>query len=70
MHKTKEQLKHDLQHASQLMGIGEEELIDRALELYLTSIRGYFDLASELRAWDALSDEALENMEDNLTTIS
>ena len=70
MYKTKEQLNRDLQQASKLMGIDEQEVVHRALELYLASIREPFGLAAELRAWESLSDEALQNMESNLATIS
>ena len=53
----------DLEQAAKLSGISEQELIDRAVLLYLESFRGITDLKTEMKQWDILSDEALERME-------
>lgn len=52
--------------ASELLGIGKEEIIDRALLLYLDNLSKYLDLKEEIKEWDSLSDEALENFEKSL----
>lgn len=49
--------------ASQLLGIQQQEIVDRALVVYLDSLTKYLELKEELKAWDALSDEALEMFE-------
>ena len=66
MYKTRQQLQHDLQQAALLLGIEEEMLVYRALELYLTGIREHIALAGELRAWQAFSDEVHDSKEHTL----
>ena len=48
---------------SGILGIEKEELVDRALLLYLDNIHKYVELKKELKEWDTLSDEALLNFE-------
>ena len=48
---------------SQLTGISQQEIIDRALLLYLDSMSKYLDLRQEMKEWDQLSDEAWEHFE-------
>ena len=48
---------------SGILGIEKEELVDRALLLYLDNINKYVELKKELKEWDTLSDEALLNFE-------
>jgi hypothetical protein len=57
----------DLEKASRLIGLDEQELADRAIVHYLHSIRDEIELAEEFKAWDRASDEALVNMERELT---
>jgi hypothetical protein len=57
----------DLEKASKLIGLDEQELADRAIVHYLHSIRDEIELAEEFKAWDRASDEALVNMERELT---
>jgi hypothetical protein len=57
------QLKQELRRASEVMGVSEEELAERAMRFYLASIHQELELEQELRAWDHVSDEALLNME-------
>ena len=64
------QLKKEVRHASRLMGINENEIVRRALVLYLRSIQNHISLRDELNAWDVLSDEALHSTEQELQTIS
>ena len=55
-----------IEKASELLGIKEQDVVDRALILYLDSISKYLDLKKEMKEWDALSDEALLNFEKSL----
>ena len=59
-------IQKELERASKLMGIGKKKLINRALLLYLESIRQRLDLVIEFEAWDKLSDEALLKFESRL----
>lgn len=52
--------------ASELLGVGKQELVDKALLLYLDNLSKFLDLKRELKEWDALSDEALKNFESSL----
>jgi len=52
-------IRRDVSEFSRKMGIKEKELVDRALLLYLDSIKKILDMENEFRAWDKLSDEAL-----------
>lgn len=52
-----------LKEASIVFGIREDEIIDRAILLYLDNIQKQLELKKELKAWDELSDEALGNFE-------
>jgi len=51
--------------ASKLLGIKKNELIDRAILLYLDNIEKYLALKKEMKEWDLLSDEAIINFEKN-----
>ena len=55
-------IQKNLKEVSRQMGIGKEELIDRALLLYLESARKILDVAEEFRVWDILSDESLREL--------
>ena len=55
----------EIERVAQLTGLSEQEIIDRAVLLYMENFRGMADLEAEMKAWDALSDEALEKMEVN-----
>ena len=57
------QLKQEVRRASEVMGVSEEELAERAMRFYLASIHQELELEKELHAWDQVSDEALLNME-------
>ncbi|HLC91184.1 MAG TPA: hypothetical protein VJI15_05455 [Candidatus Nanoarchaeia archaeon] len=48
---------------SEALGIEKEEVVDRAILLYLDNIDKYLDLKKEMKGWDALSDEALHDFE-------
>ena len=55
-------LDKDIKIASQALGISKNDLVNRALILYLDSVRGMLDLETEFKSWDDLSDESLQNM--------
>lgn len=52
--------------ASEVLGIKKQELVDRAVLLYLNNIDKYLALKREMKEWNALSDEALINFENLL----
>lgn len=51
-------IQRGLTEIAKRMGVGEKELVDRALLLYLGNAKKLLDLEKEFLAWDALSDEA------------
>jgi len=55
-----------INEASKALGIEQNELVDRAILLYLDSISKYIDLKQEMKGWDSLSDEALIDFEKSL----
>ena len=56
-------LEQEIRRASEVMGVDEQELAERAMRFYLASIHQELELEQELHAWDQVSDEALLNME-------
>jgi len=52
-----------IKEVSEALGIEKEEVVDRAILLYLDNIDKYLDLKKEMKEWDALSDEALHDFE-------
>ena len=61
-----EDVSKKVNEASRILGIGEHEIIDRALLVYLDNMNKYLQLKKEMEAWDVLSDEAFENFEKSL----
>ena len=57
------QLEQEMRRVSEIIGISEEELAERALCFYLASIHQELELEQALQAWDHVSNEALLNME-------
>ncbi|MFA6269410.1 MAG: hypothetical protein WCW13_03550 [archaeon] len=55
-----------LKNASKTLGFDEEQLVERALLLYLDALEKQVELKKELLAWDRMSDEDLANFEENL----
>lgn len=55
-------LDKDIKIASQALGISKNDLVNRALVLYLDSVRSTLDLEKEFKGWDELSDESWQNM--------
>lgn len=61
-----EDVSEELSEASRIFGVRKEKMIDRAILLYLDSIRKELSLKKEFNQWDELSDEALLNFEKSL----
>lgn len=53
----------EIARASSILGIEKEELVDRAIHVYLDNIKKFLELKQELQVWDQLSDEALADFE-------
>jgi len=62
---SKDTLRH-VEKISLELGIKEQQVIDRAVSLYLDTISKYLSLKQEMKEWDFLSDEALSNFEKTL----
>jgi len=52
--------------ASELLGIKNKDLVDRAISVYLDNLSKFLNLKKELVEWDLLSDEALINFEKSI----
>ena len=63
---TSKDVDKKIKEASKVLGLKEEEIVDRAILLYLDSMEKYLELKKEFKAWDNLSDEALNNFESGL----
>ena len=59
---TEKKIQKRLREVSRQMGIEEKELVDRAVFLYLESVRRVLEVGKEFDAWDSLSDEALRTL--------
>jgi len=55
-----------LAKASKVLGIKDKDLVDRAIIVYLDNMEKMLELKQEMKAWDALSDEALISFEESL----
>ena len=55
-----------LKQVSDISGFSEKDIIERAILFYLDTIEKQLGLKYELKEWDILSDEALENFENSL----
>ena len=55
-----------IEEASKEMGIDKEEVIIRAISLFLEDVRKMKDLEKEMKTWDKLHVEALSNFEREL----
>ncbi len=55
-----------VREASKILGLGEGEIVDRAILLYLDNIGKHMELKKEFKEWDQLSDEALRSFERGL----
>jgi hypothetical protein len=59
-------IQRGLTEIAKRMGVGEKELVDRALLLYLENAKKLLDLDKEFLAWDALSDESFYQLSQKL----
>ena len=64
--KLPQEMVEEVTKASEALGINKQELVGRALLLYLDTIGNYLNLKKEFKDWDALSDEAFLNFEKSL----
>jgi hypothetical protein len=48
-----------IDRAAKVLGIRKNELVDRAIVVYLDNLSQYIKLKKELKSWESLSDEAL-----------
>ena len=55
-----------VEEISEMLGLGKQEIVNRALTLYIDTISKYLHLKKEMNEWDTLSDEALLNFEKSL----
>jgi hypothetical protein len=60
------ELDEKIAEISVLLDMDEEEIVNRAVILYIDNIEKFLELKKELKQWDALSDEAFENFERDL----
>ena len=60
---TSKDVDKKIKEASKVLGMTEEEIVDRAILLYLDNMEKYLELKKEFKAWDNLSDEALNSFE-------
>ena len=52
-------LKNKLSKVSLILGVKDNDVVNRAILFYLDTISKQLELKKELSAWDKLSDEAL-----------
>ncbi|MDZ4285287.1 MAG: hypothetical protein U1A28_05690 [Patescibacteria group bacterium] len=60
---VQKQLKKEIKRVSKVMGVGEKELVERAMRFYLASVKQELALQDELDAWERASDETLTKMD-------
>ncbi len=48
---------------SKLLGLKKQEVIDKALLLYLDNLHQYKEFKKEMKAWDLLSEEAWSRLD-------
>ena len=62
---TKEANK-EIERASTLLGMKKQEIIRRAILVYLDELQKFMELKREFEAWDTASDEAFGKLERKL----
>ena len=61
-------IRKKLEETSEEMELDEEEIIDRAITMYIDMVRKEKDLKQEFSTWDKASDEALVSTEKSTAT--
>ncbi|MEK6862262.1 MAG: hypothetical protein AABY07_09945 [Nanoarchaeota archaeon] len=51
----------DIETASKEMGLSKEEIVVRALKLYLSNLKEYLDLKEEIYTWEEATTEDFSN---------
>lgn len=64
--KISREINEKLKDASEKLGFNENEIVERAVLIYLDMIKKQIDLSKEFKDWDKLSDEAIVNFENSL----
>jgi hypothetical protein len=59
-------LNKKIEEVSSLMNLNKEELVGRAVRLYLDDLEKIINLKKEIHVWNTLSDETLTNFESSL----
>lgn len=59
---VEKKIRKNISDISRRMGIKEKELVDRAILLYLESVKKILDVEKEFSSWDALSDESMRKL--------
>lgn len=57
---------NEVKYASHTLGFNEQDIVERAIAVYLDIIQKQVELKKEFQEWDELSDEALDNFEEAL----
>ncbi|MFB6099941.1 MAG: hypothetical protein ABEK16_01580 [Candidatus Nanohalobium sp.] len=60
------EIRERLEKTSEEMELDEEEIVDRAITMYLDLVNREKELKDEFAAWDRASDEALVSTEKSL----
>ena len=61
------EIKLNMETASKEIGLSKEEIISRAITLYLASLKGYLSLKEEMYAWEEAGIEDINTWnEENL----
>ena len=61
--KLTNEMDYNIENASKEMGLSKEEIIARALRLYLANLKEYLDLKKEIYAWEEAGIEDTSNWE-------
>ena len=59
MNTLTKQTRANIKNASKVLGVKEEDILERASRYYLDAIRGEVELQREFDLWERMSDETL-----------
>ena len=59
MNTLTKQTRANIKNASKVLGMKEEDILERASRYYLDAIRGEVELQREFDLWERMSDETL-----------
>ena len=55
-----------IKEASKALGLEEDEIVNRAIAIYLDNMERFVELKKEFKDWDRLSDEAFLDFDKSL----